>query len=132
MALRMNNGSFDVFDVHKFVNRGVNFEEDHEKTTIECWYKPRSMADELSIFDQQGLYIPEGRYEEFKTGSIVAHEDEIPLNCITTYYIFKVVIGRSYVRKRSRMDPLNIGDKMQPPEGYDSIYIHEDSDAECS
>lgn len=44
MSLRMSNGTFDDFEVHKFGNRGVNFEEEHEKTAIECWYVPRSPA----------------------------------------------------------------------------------------
>ena len=46
MALRMSNGIFDTFEVHKFSHRGVNFEEEHEKATIECWYKPKSKLDE--------------------------------------------------------------------------------------
>ena len=46
MALRMNNGVFDLFEVHRFGSRGVNFEEEHEKATIECWYKPKNAADE--------------------------------------------------------------------------------------
>ena len=80
------------------------------------------------IIEAQGLYIPTGSYEEFLAGSIVGSDDEIPLDSITTYFIFKVVIGRAYVRRRSRLDPLNHGDRMQPPDGYDSVYIHEDSD----
>ena len=39
-----------------------------------------------------------------------------------------MVIGRAYVRRRSRLDPMNHGDRMQPPDGYDSVYIHEDGD----
>ena len=50
MALRMNNGVFDTFEVHKFGHRGVNFEEEHEKTTIECWYKPPSQVVEREIY----------------------------------------------------------------------------------
>ena len=52
MALRMSNGVFDVFEVYSFGNRGVNFEEEHEKATIECWYMPKSLADEAEIFEQ--------------------------------------------------------------------------------
>ena len=48
------------------------------------------------------------------------------MDTITTFFIFKVVIGRSYVRKRSRIDPSNRGDRMQPPEGYDSVYVLEE------
>ena len=75
MSLRMNNGIFDVFEVHKFINRGVNFEEDYEKTTIECWYKPKSAGDMNSIVRQQGLFISEGSFEEFRTGSIIDHDE---------------------------------------------------------
>ena len=67
-------------------------------------------------------------FEEFKTGSIVASEEEIPIERTATYFIFKVVIGRSYVRSRAAMDKKNAYDKMQPPEGYDSVYIREDGD----
>ena len=112
MALRMSNGVFDLFEVHSFGNRGVNFEEDHEKTSIECWYVPESPAVEHEIFEEQGLLIRDGTYEEFKTGSIVDSEEDIPMDRITTFFIFKVVIGRSYVRMRSRMDPTNRGDRM--------------------
>ena len=126
MALRMSNGVFDMFEVHSFSNRGVNFEEEHEKTTIECWFMPGCAAAEQEIFEEQGLLIREGSYEEFKTGSIVDSEEDIPMDTVTTFFIFKVVIGRSYVRMRSRMDPTNRGDRMQPPEGYDSVYVLED------
>ena len=128
MALRMSNGIFDVFEVHKFGQRGINFEEEHEKTTIDCWYVPKSPTDERQIFEQQALYMRESCYEEFKTGSIVSREEDIPLGAITTFFIFKVVIGRSYVRKRSKMQSSNRIDRMQPPEGYDSVYIVEDLD----
>ena len=56
-------------------------------------------------------------------GSIVSNETEVPIDTETTYFIFKVVIGRAYVRRRSRMDPANKGNTLQPPEGYDSVYI---------
>ena len=52
MALRMSNGVFDVFQVHRFGSRGVNFEEEHEKTSIECWYTPSNLAVEQEIFEQ--------------------------------------------------------------------------------
>lgn len=97
-ALRMNNGLFDLFEVHKFGLRGINFEEEHEKTTIECWYVPKSGADERQIVEQQGIFIGEDQYEEFCTGSIVRDEADIPMNTPTTFFIFKVVIGRAYVR----------------------------------
>ena len=42
------------------------------------------------------------------------------------------MIGRAYVRERNRMDPRNRGDKMQPPEGYDSVYIAEKDDSQQS
>ena len=128
MALRMSNGVFDFFEIHKFVESGINFELEHEKATIECWYVPKSQAQERQIFEQQGLFIRDSCFEEFKTGSIVASEEDIPLGVFSTFFIFKVIIGRSYVRKRSRMDPSNRNDKMQPPEGYDSVYIKEDAD----
>ena len=37
------------------------------------------------------------------------------------------MIGRSYVRNRSHIDDPVTGKKIQPPEGYDSIYIEEDT-----
>ena len=74
------------------------------------------------------MYIPTGAFEEFLAGSIIKTDDQIPLNTLTTYFIFKVVIGRAYVRRRSKMDPLNRGDRMQPPDDYDSVYVHEDDD----
>ena len=49
MALRINNGVFDKFELYKFGMRGLNFEEEHEKTTIECWYVPKSRAHEELI-----------------------------------------------------------------------------------
>ena len=49
------------------------------------------------------------------------------MDTTTTFFIFKVVIGRSYVRDRSNMDPQNRDNAMYPPEGYDSVYIVDDS-----
>ena len=54
-------------------------------------------------------------------------ENQIPVDTLTTFFIFKVVIGRSYVRTRSKMDSTNKGDRMYPPEGYDSVYIIDDT-----
>ena len=72
---------------------------------------------------KQGIDIVDGGYEEFRMGSIVSNESEVPIETETTYFIFKVVIGRAYVRRRSRMDPTNKNNNLQPPDGYDSIYI---------
>lgn len=39
MALRLINGSFSTFTVSQFGNTSNVLEDDHEKTTIESWYK---------------------------------------------------------------------------------------------
>ena len=39
MALRMINGSFTSFQVSQFGNSGNMMEDDHDKTTIESWYR---------------------------------------------------------------------------------------------
>ena len=49
MALRMSNGVFDQFEIKKYRERGVNFEEEHDKATIECWYVPKSQFDAEQI-----------------------------------------------------------------------------------
>ena len=51
MALRMINGTFKDFEVKQYGQGGLNFEEEHEKTTVDAWFRPNSY--ETNKFDSE-------------------------------------------------------------------------------
>ena len=60
MALRMINGTFDEFQVQQFGQSGINFEEDHDKTTVEAWFQPtpdveQGFDSESNIYKHQAM-----------------------------------------------------------------------------
>ena len=60
MALRMINGTFKDFEVKQYGQGGLNFEEEHEKTTVDAWFRPNSYEtnkfdSETSIHSNQGM-----------------------------------------------------------------------------
>ena len=103
MALRMINGSFDEFKVHVSGNSGGVPEEELDKTTIECFYKAKHGEDsklpqDLSLFnDNSG----NGDFADVTTGSIPA---EIKLKEPIVFFVFRVIVGRSFVMKRSALE----------------------------
>ena len=60
MALRMINGTFEQFEVKQYGLGGLNFEEDHEKTTVDAWFRPspdsmQNFDSESAIHNNQGM-----------------------------------------------------------------------------
>ena len=127
MALRMINGTFEDFKVEQFGQSGINFEDDHDKTTVESWYKPAlevgpKFDTEQNIYKNQGMIFAGEDHAEFKVGSIISNANEIETNRSYTYFLFKVTIGRAYVR------PVNESNRDQeakkpPLEDYDSVFL---------
>jgi len=65
-----------------------------------------------------------GEYQDVTTGSIVKNPAEIKLNDTITFYLFKVVVGRAFVIKKSQL----AGSSWSNPRAwlhpdYDSIYV---------
>ena len=56
----------------------------------------------------------------FTVGSIVTKASELPADTQLTFFLFKVVIGRAYCHKGSTPPA-------ECPEGYDSVYLENDS-----
>ena len=132
MALRMINGTFDQFEVKQYGQGGLSFEEDHEKTTVDAWFKPypdtlQRFDSESAIHSNQGMIFGQGQHAEFKVGSIIKSAYEIQTDMLLTFYLFKVTIGRAYVKpvpaNKERRDKL----AAEPvPEDYDSVYLQEE------
>ena len=63
-----------------------------------------------------------------RTGSIVENPSEIKLNELTTFYVFRVLVGRALVMKRSILhsDEYRLNPRSALHPEYDSIYIQED------
>lgn len=65
MALRVQNAHFYDLKIDKFYNRGLNFEEEHEKTTVEGWYQGASPYEEEKIRREQAIKIKDREFVEF-------------------------------------------------------------------
>ena len=127
----MINGTFDEFQVQGFGQSNINFDEDHEKTTVEAWYRPSSdvggdFDSESQIYKNQGMLFANGQHAEFKVGSIISNANEIETERQYTFFLFRVTIGRAYVRQvnaynrdQAARDP--------PPEDYNSVFLQDES-----
>ena len=80
----------------------------------------------------QQLNLPfKDKYQDFTTGTIQRGDpDQIKLDQEITFFVFKVVLGRSYVMKKSVLErelaELQQNPKNILPKGYESIYIQGD------
>ena len=111
----------------QFGQGGINFEEDHDKTTVEAWFKPtpdvqQRFDSETNIYKNQGMIFGQGQHAEFKVGSIINNANEIQTDVLYTFFLFKVTIGRAFVK------PVNRDNKerraAEPvPEEYDSVFL---------
>ena len=71
LALRMINGSFsENFQVQQFNQSGINFENAHDKTTVECWLSADAELAE-KITKQRGLIFSSDKPFKFTVGSII-------------------------------------------------------------
>lgn len=62
------------------------------------------------------------------SGSIVKNPSDIRLNEIINFYVFRVVVGRAYVMKRSALEDKSHNPRSALHPDYDSIYIQDDQD----
>ena len=100
MALRIINGTFSEFSVQQYGTSGFNLEDDNEMTTIECWHRAKDDNQKKQI--ERDLNLPfEHGYQEVKTGTIIKNASEINFNESITFYVFRVIVGRSKVVNRS-------------------------------
>ena len=81
------------------------------------------MKDE--ILARQGLDITAERPERFSVGTVIDSPSQIQEDKQYTYFLFRVVIGKSYVKrqKSSSKDGQPTNSIQYPPEGYDSLYL---------
>lgn len=125
LALRMINGSFtDSFQVQQFNQPGINFDNAHDKTTVECWYIPETQEKADIITKNRQFMFGKDKPQEFVVGSIIDKASELQEGIQYTFFLAKVVIGRACVHKG---DPKDAPDAI--PDGYDSIYLQDDSHA---
>lgn len=67
-----------------------------------------------------------GEYQDVISGSIVKNPAEIRLNEQIHFYVFRVVVGRAFVMKRSALDDKGHNPRSALHPDYDSIYIQDD------
>ena len=129
MALRMINGTFEQFDVQQYGNVSA-IDDDIEKTTVECWqYQPHDHREAKKIEDELNLpFNNTGEFQDVISGSIVKNPAEIRLNEQIHFYVFRVVVGRAFVMKRSALDEKCNNPRSALHPDYDSIYIQDDQD----
>ena len=66
-------------------------------TTVECWYKPEP-NEEKKI--ERDLNLPfDSGYQSVRTGTIIKNASEIKFGETAVFYVFRVVVGRSFVMK---------------------------------
>lgn len=127
MALRMINGTFEELDVYQFGNTGGVLDDDLDKTMVESWYKPADSQEEKRIANELNLPFAE-EYQDVTTGSIVKNPAEIKLNETIVFYVFKVIVGKAFVMKKSAIgNSYSQNPRAALHPDYDSIYIQDDS-----
>ena len=103
-------------------------EDDQDKTTVECWYKPPQTGSEPKKIEDD-LNLPfTGDFQDILSGSIVKNPADIKLNESIFFYVFKVKVGRAFVMKKSALDEKSNNPRSALHPDYDSIYIQDDQD----
>lgn len=74
------------------------------------------------------MAITPGKPKVFTAGAIVENPDEISEGQVYWFYLFKVVVGKSYCHRR-RDDERKSEDysKLPLPPGYDTVYLEGES-----
>lgn len=142
LSLRMLNGQFSDYKIYQVNSSSLSFDQKFkDKITLECWYKPTARGsgspadaegganDEIQqIAANGGLSITPGKPKVFTAGAIVENPDEIFEGQVYWFYLFKVVVGKSYCHRR-RDDERKGEDltKVPLPPGYDSVYLEGES-----
>ena len=101
LSLRMLNGQFHDYKIYQVNSSSLSFDQKFkDKVTIECWYKPskNSAEDDESqlIMSNGGVLIAPSRPKVFTAGAIIENPDELLENQTYWFYLFKVVVGKSY------------------------------------
>ena len=76
-----------------------------------------------------GVNPNSGRPEhaEFKIGSIIESSNDLQTDTMLTFFLFKVTIGRAYVRPVPKDREKREKIAAEPvPEDYDSVYLQEE------
>ena len=123
LSLRLLNGKFKDTKVYRFNQSSLSFDQKfQDKTTLDCWYKPGSSVvggnsttagglsrgvssaadDEDDIAKQGALVISPGKPRLFKAGAIIENADELVEGKEYRFYLFKVVVGKSYCYRRKK------------------------------
>jgi hypothetical protein len=110
-----------------------------DKITLECWYKPNSRntgeeSDEINqIASNGGVSIMPGKPKIFTAGAIIENPDDLVEGQSYWFYLFKVVVGKSYCHRRKEEDKkFDDFSKIPLPPNYDSVYLEGESPRKCS
>jgi hypothetical protein len=105
-----------------------------DKITLECWYKPNSRntgeeSDEINqIASNGGVSIMPGKPKIFTAGAIIENPDDLVEGQSYWFYLFKVVVGKSYCHRRKEEDKkFDDFSKIPLPPNYDSVYLEGES-----
>ena len=114
----------------KFGSAGGTHDDELDKTMIECWHRPEGKDEENKIdFELNLPFNGPGEFQDMKTGGIVKNPSDIQLDEDLSFYVFRCVVGRSFVMKRSQLEAQK--PRSVPYSDYDSIYVHEDQGEEA-
>lgn len=143
LSLRMLNGQFSDYKIYQVNSASLSFDQKFkDKITLECWYKPNARgaggADESSdeiaqIASNGGLAIAPGKPKVFTAGAIIENPDDLYEGQMYWFYLFKVVVGKSYCHRRREEEKKSAAtssdeySKIPLPPGYDSVYLEGES-----
>jgi hypothetical protein len=132
----MLNGQFTDTKIYQINNSSLSFDQKFkDKTTLECWYKPNSSrlggeeSDEIAqITGNGGLTIMPGKPKVFTAGAIIENPDDLVEGQMYWFYLFKVVVGKSYCyRRKEEEKKYDDFTKIPLPNNYDSVYLEGES-----
>lgn len=141
LSLRMLNGQFHDYKIYQVNSSSLSFDQKFkDKITLECWYKPNARGsngemdasdenDEVAQIAQHGgLPISQSKPKVFTAGAIVDNPEDLNESQMYWFYLFKVVVGKSYCHRR-REDEKKAEDfgKINLPPNYDSVYMEGES-----
>ena len=125
LSLRMLNGRFDQFTVQQVNSSSLSFDQKYkDKIALECWYRPQN-DDHDYVLQHSCLDITPAKPRLFTAGTIIEKPEDLQENQLYTFYLFKVVVGKSYCTKA--IHPEDYANS-RPFESlnYDSIYLEND------
>ena len=72
---------------------------------------------------RQGLDISPERPQTFSVGTVIDNPSQIQEEKLYTYFLFRVVIGKSYVKRSKNQSKDGQQSIQYLPNGYDSVYL---------